>query len=222
MKYLKLFEEINIKQQPLFLSPSDRLYVSDDFAKYITEYGTFKDNTSDNWKKLYVKYNKEFLNDERDSYDKEGEKAWAGLSKPYKRSYAYTNLTVRYDKNTNFKGGGTYAMNILLYRHNRNNNSGNFKYYIGGNSGDFEMHGKSMIRATRNCNYNLICKFFPIFLHIKDAYKKLKQGEPFYQLIENELDKNPSLENYLNFEYLKGLENYPDIESKMMANKYNL
>jgi len=221
VKYLKkyqLFEENSITQQPLFLTTGGRLYVSDDFAKFLTEYGTFKDNSSGNWKKLYSENNKEFFSNIR--------KPWIGKNgskfNPYQKRYAYTNLTVRYDKGKNFKGGGIYAMNIMLYRGaNFNNDSGKFNYYVGGRSGDFEMYGKNMIWATRNSIFNLICKFFPIFFHIKDGFKKLK-GENFYQLIEDEVDKDVRLENHLEFNYTKGLDNYPDIESKCVANKYNL
>ena len=151
MRHIKLFEEINIKQQPFFLSKTDRLYVSDDFAKYIA-----KDVPNH-----LIDRRDDFFNDVKRTYTTK-----SGTLTTFKVRMTNTNITVTWSKNGM---RNTYAMSIYIYRRGDsylNNESGKFKYYIGGASGDSEMHGKNMIRATRQCNINLIKKFFPIFEHI--------------------------------------------------------
>ena len=111
-----------------------------------------------------------------------------------------------------------YAMNIIILLGNQqSNDSGQFQYYIAGNSGDSEMHGKNMIRATRECNLNFMIKLYPIVKYIKNFYKKLKNKEAFFDIIKNEVIKNPSISKYgIPEELQEELGHYE------LAQKYNL
>ena len=71
------------------------------------------------------------------------------------------------------------------------------------------------IRKTREVNSNIISKLYPIFSNIKDGYKKLKNGELFYNIIEDAIIKNPSLALELN----KQIE--PDSYIEELKIKYN-
>lgn len=205
MKYLKLFEEIDIKQQPFFLSKGDRLYVSDDFAKYmardVPEH--LKDRRDD------------FFGGVRKTYHMKNGKTWTS----FKERMTNTNIKVAWSK-----GGlrDTYAMSIYIYRRGDDylkNESGKFKYYIGGTSGDSEMHGKNMIRGTRQCNINVIKKFFPIFEYIPYAHKKLQENT-FFDVIKNAVEEKPELAKYLTEgDYPK---DYQDFLIQQQTELYNL
>lgn len=179
-------------QQPFFLSV-DRLFISTKTAKYITPF----DSNSDNGK---IKYS-DFIYNKNVQFFKNTKKEWTssagGKYNSYISNQAYTNIKVRYKK--------IYGMNIYIKRGNhRINKSGEFRYYIGGSSGDFEMHGKNMIRKTRECNLNLMIKLYPIVGHIKNFYKKL-HITPFFDIIIGEILNNKELAEFLpkelEFEY---------------------
>ncbi len=203
MKHLKLFEDINIKQQPFWLS-GDKLYVSDYFAKYIA-----KDVPEYN-----KKSNDDFFNNVKTSYTSPN---FFGSGKShtwesYVEKFARTNVIVRWRD--------IYAMNIIIKgRIDRKNDSGQFHHYIGGSSGDSSMHGKNMIRATRTCNINLIIKYFPIFNYIKNAHKKL-QSDKFFDVIKNAIIENPKLKKYITEgDYPK---DYDDFLIHLKTDLYNL
>jgi len=194
-----------IKQQPFFLR-FDRLYISTELAKDITPF----DSNSD---KCTIKYN--IRTYQKNIYFFKGIKQkWTGSSghiyESYKSRQANTNISVRYR--------GSYGMSIIINRGNKQiNEHGEFQYYIGGNSGDYEMHGKNMIRATRDCNLNLMIKLYPIIPHIKKFYKKL-QSDTFLSIIKNEIINNHNLAEYAPME----LEGDQDIGYLVSAIKYNL
>lgn len=202
--YLKLFEEHSrVIQQPFYLF-GDVMYVSDDFAKFITK--DCKD------------YNKisnlEFFDDIKRTINSKKFGSW----ETYKQDFASTDFYVRYGGN---------SMTILVKRigtyENNKNNCGEFNYYITGISGDFTMHGKNMLRKTRECNKNLIIKYFPVWEFIRRNMQRLKE-EPFFEIIEKTLMKNPRLtELFGDFKYNpKELEYYPNIEMIINSNKFNL
>jgi hypothetical protein len=176
-------EKINCNQQPFYLRNTDRLLISDDFAKFITKDVTVHDMTR----------NIIFFNNTRHT------RTYQWNNKPstytrYDERMATTGFSVRWNRGGS---GFNYAMTIYIYRVNeQTNDSGKFQYYIGGRSGDSEMFGKNMIRATRQCNINLIKKYFPIFNHIKYAHKKL-QTDTFYDVIKKSIQENPKLDKYL-------------------------
>jgi len=87
-----------------------------------------------------------------------------------------------------------YAMTVSIHRGNTiNNEFGHFEYDIGGSSGDYNMHGKDMIRATRECNLHLMEKLYPIVKNIKNFYKRMKNKEGFFNIIRSEIIKNPNI-----------------------------
>ena len=74
-----------------------------------------------------------------------------------------------------------------------------------------------MIRATRECNLNFMIKLYPIVKYIKNFYKKLKNKEAFFDIIKNEVIKNPSISKYgIPEELQEELGHYE------LAQKYNL
>jgi len=85
-----------------------------------------------------------------------------------------------------FRYGSIYSMSINIKK-NKFNGSNDFTYYISGMSGDFSMHQKGMIRATRTINLEVIKYFFP-------DVKKNKQ----YRDFEKRLIKFSDLELYSN------------------------
>lgn len=208
MKYLKLFEENNIKQQPFFISKNDRLFVSDEFAKYIAQ-----DISS-----YLIDIRDDFFGNVKNTYNSiiNGK---SHIWTTFKERVLNTNVKVFWSKNGL---GENYVMNVRIYRYGDsylNNESGKFKYYIGGISGDSEMHGKNMIRATRQCNINLIKKYFPIFEHIPYAHKKL-QETPFFDVIKDSVKENPKLSKYLN--EIDYPQDFSDFILRQQINKYNL
>jgi len=189
------------KQQPLFLSKSDYLYLSDKLVNEIkpTKERLMKISLNKNsWVDYIYNKNEDFLNDIRND-------------KNYRKStFMYLFMSVEFSPNM-------YNMSLLIGSKINyfSNDSGKFKYYLRGNSGDFEMHGKNMIRATRECNFKFILKLYPIVEHIKNFYKRFKNGELFLEIIESELINNPNLgkfgvpeELYDKYGHLERLEKY--------------
>jgi hypothetical protein len=181
MKYIKSYEQkTTIKQQPFFLTKGDNLYLSDDFTKKIApspiEVRKYCKNVS--YAEHIIQQNEYFFSDERDE-------------KGYRQSTRLSpNINVRYDNNQ-------YQMTIVMFKgSNYDNEAGHFYYYIGGHSGDHDMHGKNMIRATRDCNLNFISKFYPIVLHIKDFYKRFKNKELFFDIIRDSVITDPTIAQY--------------------------
>lgn len=111
-------------------------------------------------------------------------------------------------------------MSIIINRNSpRKLPGGNYNYYIDGNSGDYEMYGKNMIRATKQSIINVIKKFFPIFKYIPYAYKKLEENL-FFDVIKNTIKEKPELAKYLNEgDYPK---DYEDFLIQLQMNKYNI
>lgn len=201
MKYIKSFENLSIKQEPFFLSKGDYLYVSDEFAHSISP-------DSKTLKKVYKKNQNWIIHELQKIKDFfSNEKTEKGY---YKTSYIRLELSVRYTDDT-------YLMNLFLYRGSR----GDYNYYIGGNSGDSDMHGKNMIRATRDCNLNFMIKFYPIVGHIKNFYSRFKAGEGFFDIIKKALDKDITLAQYGVPKEL--IHIYGDIEDAVKNSiKYNI
>ena len=205
MKYLKYFENNIINQQPFYLS-GDYLFISDDMAKLLTpNYSKLKSIYKNKGVLNYINQEQiDFYNNEKD--DK-------GF---YKARNINTQIKVRYDN--------MYAMTIFIKRRGGilENNYGKFQYFIGGNSGDSDMHGKNMIRATRECNYNLMIIYYPIVEYIENFYNILKSREKgFLEIIKDSLSKDIILAKYgvpkeLK-KYFRGSE-----EAIINSDKYNI
>ena len=205
MKYLKYFENNIINQQPFYLS-GDYLFISDDMAKLLTpNYSKLKSIYKNKGVLNYINQEQiDFYNNEKD--DK-------GF---YKARNINTQIKVRYDN--------MYAMTIFIKRRGGilENNYGKFQYFIGGNSGDSDMHGKNMIRATRECNYNLMIIYYPIVEYIENFYNILKYREKgFLEIIKDSLSKDIILAKYgvpkeLK-KYFRGSE-----EAIINSDKYNI
>jgi len=206
MTDFKNLKNDKIKQQPFFLRGKNRLYISTELVKKISPSKSKLSNNGINrdiWVEYIFQSNIDFLNNTKDFKRPSG-------YHPYKSNKFNPFISVRY--------GGCYGMTTYVKRGSMNNNEhGNFYYYIGGISGDHEMHGKNMIRATRECNLNFMIKLYPIVAHIKDFYKKL-QINPFFEIIKEEIIKNNNLAQYSPIE----LEDDQDIGYLISVNKYNL
>jgi hypothetical protein len=205
MKYLKYFENNIINQQPFYLS-GDYLFISDDMAKLLTpNYSKLKSIYKNKGVLNYINQEQiDFYNNEKD--DK-------GF---YKARNINTQIKVRYDN--------MYAMTIFIKRRGGilENNYGKFQYFIGGNSGDSDMHGKNMIRATRECNYNLMIKYYPIVEYIENFYNRLKYREKgFIDIIKDSIDKDIMLVKYGIPKELK--KYYKGVEDAVInSDKYNI
>lgn len=207
MKYLKYFENNNFKQ-PFYLSKGDVLYISDEIGYKITPtLPELLKKYSNNIKAAYYTdkcQDKFFRNEKTDKGFYEVRNINSKISVPFH---------------------GIYSMNLIIKRRPEilTNQFGNFQYYIGGYSGDSEMHGKNMIRATRECNLNLMIKIYPIVEHIKDFYKKFKLGDKgFLDIIKNELDNNINLAKYGIPKEIKHLYDENTEDAMKMSDKYNL
>jgi len=210
MKYIKCYEN-NLNpteipsyrvQQPFYLQ-YDNLYISDEIAKSIVSYGT---GTNQNYINYLHKRIKDFFNRTK------SESGFYVNQLP-------TDIFVRYSGNG---GYGGYRMDINIRRGNTiDNEFGEFQYFIGGSSGDYEMHGKSMVRSTRECNKNFMIKTYSILTHIKNFDKRMKEGEKILDIIKYAILENPYLAKY-DLESPKELENDPDIGHYVSASKYNL
>lgn len=202
----KIYESLETEQQPFFLNKSDFLYISDDFAKKIAP--KFKNRKG--------KYNEWYVKKEL-----ENQVAFFGNIKNEK---GYNKVN-RISLDIKVEWGEYYSMSLSLYRGNeRNIKQGIFHYYITGNSGDHDMHGKNMVRGTRDSNLNFMIKFYPIVKHIKNFYKRFKMGEEgFLEIIRKELDKNQMLALYGVPKELKKEEKYKYMEDYIKNSlKYNL
>lgn len=229
MKYLKLFENQGFIQQPFYLR-FDKLLISDDFAFYL------KNNVN---KDFLIEKNKDFFDNTMKTYQYK-----SSFSNEYKEFTTFKEKSANLDFNINYNKQessylrkwikrGTYSMRIFLNRSkNRieylNTDSGKFRYFISGNSGDFNMHQQGMIIASRNVNYNLMCKYFPIFGYIKNSYKKLKDNQLFFEIIENGLKNGDYYDdiNDIDIDNLiykpKEIDNYSYIYKYFRLKKYNL
>lgn len=186
MKYIKTFENKNINQQPFYLH-GDRLYLSDNMVDIVYPTKEYIQHIID--------HNYNYINNVKSK------------SKSYKETFLITGLKLRYDNNH-------YRMDLLLKRGKKKNEYGQFNHYLDGISGDYKMHTKGMIRATRECNLKFIVLYYPIAEHIKN-YKKLKNKEPFLSIIEDGIISNPDIakngvpnELYDKYGYLEIANNY--------------
>jgi hypothetical protein len=175
MRYLKYFEDLNKIQQP-FMLINDTLFISDEIAHKMTPTleELNKKGYREGWSEYTCKNNKNFYGNIKDE------------NGYYISNHVVTDISVVYN--------GIFKMDLSIYRGNeRDNEFGHFEYYIGGNSGDHYMHGKNMVRATRDCNIHLMEKLYPIVKNIKNFYKRLKNKEGFFDIIRDEILKNPEV-----------------------------
>jgi len=206
MKYLKYFESNEIKQQPFYLTPGDHLYLSDEISKLVTP-------TKKDVKKMYK--NPSYINrveqDQIDYYnDVKTEKGQIKIRR------IYLAKKCSWD-------GGRYSMSLSLYRYTNSNNFGIFRNCLDGMSGSFEMHGKDMKRATRECNLNFMISVYPIVGHIKNFYKIFKSKEKgFLDIIKDALDKDIMLAQYGIPQEIKHLFDKNIEDSVKIRIKYNL
>jgi hypothetical protein len=205
----KIFENNNV-QQPVFLSKTDFLYLSDDLTKSIlpTDFEMAKRlSHNQNFLKTQLKRKEYFISgkDWEDTYFNSKTKI---LSFGTYLSVSWRNNTYRMDLVVRSRGD-----NIL------NNNAGSFKFYLTGSSGDYQMHGKNMVRGTRDANMNFMIKMYPIVEYIKNFYKRLKNGELFFDIIKEAIINDKSLVKY---GAPLELENDKDVGHYITGNKYNL
>jgi len=210
MKYLKYFENNNI-QQPFFLR-FDRLFISFKLAKEITPFNSIEDKGKNKYREYTYQKNIDFF----EGTKKEWISSIGGKYNSYVASQANTNTVVRYN--------GNHAMNIIIKRGtHKDNEHGRFEYYISGHSGDYEMHGKNMIIATRECNLNFMIKLYPIVEHIKNFYKIFKNGDKvFLDIIKDALDKDIILAQYGIPKEIKHLFDTETEDAVKNSFKYNL
>lgn len=78
-------------------------------------------------------------------------------------------------------------------------------YYISGNSGDFSMHGKKMIRATKQINNKIIQMFFPDILKNKN-FKSFLKGEILFSDLDLDYNTYNKLTNKTDLLYNKYLK----------------
>ncbi len=205
MKYLKYFENNDIiTQQPFYLTNHDYLYLSDDLAKKLApnfnnKRGIWNDNSIDRELEKQIDFFNNTKNDKNQTIVR------------------YINI----DKSVTWNNNN-YRMNLSLYNggYDRDTKFGNFRYYLIGNSGDSEMHGKNMVRGTRDSNINFIIKLYPIVKYIKNFYKILKTKEKgFLQIIkEATLNDNNLIKHGVPDELLED----EDIGYLVYGDKYNL
>lgn len=209
MKYIKTYENLHNYQEPFFLTPTaDMLYLSDDLAKSILP----------NFKNKIGKYNEWYINKEL-----ENQKHFFNNTVDEKGYLKARRISL--DTHVSYNND-MYRMNLSLSRRTdgRKTTFGTYYCYLVGDSGDHSMHGKNMIRATRDCNLNFIIKLYPIVKHIKNFYKIFKTGEfGFLEIIKNALDKDIMLAQYgVPKELLKDPK-YKDMEGYIKGSmKYNL
>lgn len=204
MKHLKYFEHNDIIiQQPFYLTDHDYLYLSDDLAKKLAP----------NFNNKKGVYNNSYINRE--------------LSKQidfFNNTKNDKNQTIIRNINLDMSviWQSMYKMNLSLYNggYDRDTKFGNFKYYLIGNSGDSDMHGKNMIRGTRDANLNFIIKLYPIVKYIKNFYKILKTKEKgFFEIIKDAiLDNHKLIKHGVPDELLDD----EDIGYLVYGEKYNL
>ncbi|MCF7796073.1 hypothetical protein K9M42_03185 [Patescibacteria group bacterium] len=219
MKNLILFENFDNIKQPIFLSKGGRLYISEEFAKFIGAESIKSYNVNQRID--------DFFNDVKVEHN-------LGKWYSYKEKYLHTGIKISYDKtNLNKFNSGSYTMNIRIERSYNNKLYKDFPYFISGSSGDFEMYGKSMVFATKYVIMNFLARYFPIIklFNIKHFYKKLKEGEPFLDIINSEIS-NINSDNFdikIDTPFIfkpKELKYYSEIEEKFemlsSSNKFNL
>jgi len=207
MKYLKYFESIEIMQQPFYLS-NDHLYLSDDVSKRVTPTLSelkmiYKANPI--WADRTIKDQEDFYNDIRTENG---------------------NLKIRninLHKSVSYNDG--YLMNLSLHRRSPllNNEFGIFKNWLDGNSGDSNMNGPNMKRATKECNLKFIKKLYPIVEHIKNFYNIFKSKDKvFLDIIKDAIDKDITLAQYGIPNEIKHLFDENTENAVMNSMKYNL
>ena len=198
MKYIKYFENNNLEQSPFFLSKSDYLYLSYDFAKKIAP--NYENNSN-------AKFNINFINNQL-----EYQKIFFDKSSIRRLNKIFLNIGVSYNIG--------YGMNLELSKRVVDTKFGSYYCFLSGYSGDHEMHGKNMARATRECNLNFIIKYYPIVKHIKNFYSIFKTGEyDFFELIKKSIIKDNKL---INHGVPSELEKDKEISMLISMNKYNL
>lgn len=120
------------------------------------------------------------------------------------RSGKYTTIT---KLNIGFKkSADSHDYKFSVYISNRdeyisNKTFGEFKYHINGSCGDYEYFkegtfGRNLFigkRGVDSVNNNIIIKFYPIWKYVKDGMKRLKNGEKFFDIIENSIRNNPEI-----------------------------
>lgn len=131
----------------------------------------------------------------------------------------FEELFIRNTQNTCFilTYNNSYAMSILIRKNERNG----FRYYIEGNSGDFSMHGKNMIRATKEINLKIIQIFFPEIENNKEYKMWLKGEKKFNELVNNWTTYNKII-NIGEENYQKYLNRVAEYEKLMNVKKFNL
>ena len=155
------------------MTKHDYLFISDDIVKEIIP--TYQD-----------------IYDSRADWKEEERVRRSKLDTP---NFGDKRISLYYSKQYKQVGyGGGYAMNLDLYKftETRVNKFGSFNYYLRGNSGDHEMHGKNMVRSTRECNMNFMAKIFPIVKNLKykdmKSYCDINTGEGFTQCIKDYIE----------------------------------
>jgi hypothetical protein len=178
MVFLQTFEKFNTPAtQPFYLTKSDRLWIRDDLVRdYIFNYSNPKFQPKFGDKRITADFS---ATDGHHKYDI-----------VFQALVSKTNWVRDENGKINHKIKPTYHLQT------KETPAGNYTYYVWGRCGDFDLgqgYKTVGIRRTRKALENVMEKIYPIFSKIKNGYKRLKEGDFFYDLIEQELIKNPRL-----------------------------
>jgi len=173
-KYQNIYNENILSENEIFMIKNDELIINDIIRDYfLYEKPVIKNEFINN-----------FCQDRRDAINK------------FLTETKYSSFRTCFHFNYNI-----YRMNINLSKA-KYKGSNNFTYYISGVSGDFYMHQKGMIRATRTINLEVIKHFFPDIKKDK-KYREFEKG-----LIKfSDLDLKPS-EKYENYKRSKVIKKF--------------
>lgn len=108
-----------------------------------------------------------------------------------------TKLNIRFKKS---KDGSSLGFSVYISNRDEyisNKKFGEFKYHINGSCGDYEYFSTYRYfigkRGVDSINNNIIIKLYPIWKYVKDGMKRLKNGEKFFDIIENSIRNNPEI-----------------------------
>jgi len=158
----KLYENI-ITDNQIFKISNDVLYMNDEILHYF----------------LLTQIKKTNLFEQKVCSNRFIDGGFSDIFKFFNGDRKYNQQT--YTTCFSFNYGQNFSMTVIIKKMKYSNNI--IKYYFGGNSGDFSMHSKGMVRATRQINLNIIKHFFPDIKYDKKYRDFLKGKILFSDLI---------------------------------------
>jgi len=191
-------------KSPFMITLGNRLYINEEMMKYFVFTPI---PNSNEWNQRYC--NLKFKDPINNVIRTQNKLMLSFFDELFRRNTQDTCFILRYNSG--------YAMRISIRKANRDG----YNYYIEGQSGDFSMHGKSMIRATKGINLKIIQIFFPEIENNKNYRLWLKGELNFNDLITN-MDMYNKLINIGEENYQKYLERVEDYKKIMKVKKFNL